>query len=639
MVIRDFNNKRRRNKRKDYRNFLITERFLTMLLKAICCTNTYKRSTLLTIQSFINKIPIHEYEKDQSVFSILNILKIAIKYILENVVDKEDLIEYINMATMDVFEEEKENIIYPNILSADEITEKEKSLVQETINLYLRYETVLENVDDFNDIISDIASGNVQDLKLALEEFGRKINLIDNEFKKAETDEKEFSIVHTSDLDSCKEQLESSYNTATSPKMVLKTGLKMFNEMLSQQGGFLGGKFYMFYADTNTFKSALLKNITIWIQKYNSSLFMEEFLASGKRPTILSISLEDGANEDFSRLFTIYSHQDLVNEKSFSSAYDKWKNSMGDSIIDITHINTSEAGINLKRIESFVKKVEEEGYFVIAIIVDSFDLMSPSDEDIYQGITDETTILANRAKAIQKYIGDKPFPFITAHQLNRTGNIFITEKKEKGVVDLAKSLGRAFVSGAYDINRRVHFSAFIYLERNKYDGEWYLEINREKVKYKRTDVDYLVHWLEHGFLIHDDYGTDKVLSKSSIIEDVDIELGNGDSKNGLMSFGERGAISVNRVTPTNIITEEKKEDNNGLVMESSSSSSQNQETFYNQNNAVNVPVVNINLFNYYTMQMNQIELLNLYYNGINSYKKGEKYFYNQSKGVTPYDIK
>jgi hypothetical protein len=293
--------------------------------------------------------------------------------------------------------------------------------------------------------------------------------------------------------------------------------------MLSTKGGFLGGKFYMFYADTNTFKSALLKYCAKWIQKYNGNTFKEEFLATGKRPCLLYISLEDGAKEDTSRMFTTYTGKDLMNTDNFEEVMKIWEKDYdaSGSDIDICQVNSSETPINLSTIDGFKKRLEEENYFLIGIIVDSFDLMAPSDDDIYRGITDDTTIFSNRAKAIQKWIADKPFPWITAHQLNRAGNQYLMEKKEKGCVDLAKTLGRSFISGAYDIERRVHWSAFIYTEWSHYDNELYLEIHREKVKYKKTPQDYLVHWLQNGFIIHDDYGTDEYLSRDTIMPKED----------------------------------------------------------------------------------------------------------------------
>jgi hypothetical protein len=327
--------------------------------------------------------------------------------------------------------------------------------------------------------------------------------------------------------------------------MVLHTGLKTLNDMLSYQGGFLGSKWYQFYADTNNFKSALLKYCEKWIQKYNNENFREEFLATGKRPTVLKISLEDGVLEDSSRTFTTYTGKDLMSIDDYKETERLWREAYepDKTIIDITQVNCSENSMNLSAVKSIIKNLEDQGYFIIALIIDSFDLMAPEDEDIYRGITDDLTLFSNRAKALQKFIGDKPYPLITAHQLNRAGNQMISEKKDKGVVDIAKALGRSFISGAYDIERRVHWSAFIYVEWSKYDNEPHLEIKRDKVKYKKTNTDYLVQHLQNGFVIEDDYGTNKLTSQGSIIPSENDNM----YSQGASGLGTRGVSSISQM--------------------------------------------------------------------------------------------
>lgn len=545
MQIRNFDGngssgKYKKQKRIDFRSPIITERFLTLLLKVISCPKITKKAIFINVQSFMNQVNATHYEKDPNVYALILAVNIVIKNRLENVDDREDLVEYVNLEIMDNYEDQKNNIVFPTILSADEVTEKEKSIVLKTIDTYVRYQSVLEKKDDLSDIISDIGSGNISNLDQSLEALNNVISAMYDEFRKTDISREAYSFIHTTEDEDFKESLSDAHAYAISDKVCLHTGLKAFNEMLSTRGGFLGGKFYMFYADTNTFKSALLKYCTKWIQKYNGEMFKEEYLATGKRPTILYVSLEDGAKEDTSRMFTTYTGKDLMSMETFEEAEEEWKkgyNSSG-SIIDITQVNSSEAAISLSTVEGFIKRLEEENYFIIAVVIDSFDLMAPSDDDIYRGITDEMTLFGNRAKAIQKYIGDKPYPWITAHQLNRSGNLALTEKKDKGCVDLAKTLGRGFISGSYDIERRVHFSAFIYTEWSKYDNELYLEIFRQKVKYKKTPRDYFVHWLENGFVIHDDYGTSEFLSRDSILPTEE------DFAQGAKDIGSRGISSI-----------------------------------------------------------------------------------------------
>jgi hypothetical protein len=548
---------KRRSKR-DFRAPIITERFLSLFLKVASSQYINKRAEIIKLQKFVEDIPKEMYEKDTTVYALIVAIGIVLKNRLEGVNDKEELIELINIDMFEAFDEEKENNIFPTILSGDEVLEKEKELVKKMVDTHLRYEAVLSQKDELSDVLTDIGSGNIRNMEESLESLKAIINELYEEFKKTEYSTDKYIITHTSDKDDFREKLKHAYDYATSPKIALKTGFKMLNEMLSSQGGFLSSKFYMFYADTNTFKSALLKYIAKWIQKYNNEMFREEFLATGKRPTILYISLEDGEIEDINRIFTTTTAQDLMSYDTFSEAEAAWNKHFNPdtTIIDICQINSTENSINLNTIEGFIKNLEENGYFVIALIIDSFDLMAPSEEDIYRGITDDTTVFANRAKAIQKYVADKLFPIISAHQLNRSGNQIINEKKEKGGVDIARSLGRSMISGAYDIERRVHWSAFIHVEKSPYDNERYLEIKRDKIKYKITDTDYMVHWLKNGFIIEDDYGTDKVLSRGSILP---LDNDNVYSQ-GANNLGSRGISSISKMNTELGIEPSKKEE-------------------------------------------------------------------------------
>lgn len=559
MMIRNFDNQSKyKKKRTDFRSPIITERFLTVVLKVSSCPKMTKKAVLLNIKSFIDQIKETDYEKDPNVYTLILAIRIVLKNRVEGVDDPQDLVEYVNLEIMDNYEEQKQDMIFPTILCAEDTTDKEKQIVLRTIDTYLNYQTVLERKDDLSDALSDLGSGNISNLNESMEALRNIVNALHDEFQKTTASKEAFTFIHTSDKQAFRERLEDAHAYAISDKVCLHTGLKRFNEMLSTKGGFLGGKFYMFYADTNTFKSALLKYCAKWIQKYNGNTFKEEFLATGKRPCLLYISLEDGAKEDTSRMFTTYTGKDLMNTDNFEEAMKIWEKDYdaSGSDIDICQVNSSETPINLSTIEGFKKRLEEENYFLIGIIVDSFDLMAPSDDDIYRGITDDTTIFSNRAKAIQKWIADKPFPWITAHQLNRAGNQYLMEKKEKGCVDLAKTLGRSFISGAYDIERRVHWSAFIYTEWSHYDNELYLEIHREKVKYKKTPQDYLVHWLQNGFIIHDDYGTDEYLSRDTIMPKED------NFAQGATDVGTRGITSIAKMKKDmNIVDLEDEVDN------------------------------------------------------------------------------
>lgn len=508
----------RRKRVADYRASIMTERFLTMMLKVCSNPEFSKVNTLQTLKEFIDTVPMVNYENDPSVYGLIIAISTILKRKIEGALDEQDLVEFVNLELEnEVYNDVKDNIIFPTILSGSETRADEEVVVVTSINRFLRNKTILESAPVLGDLITDLSSGNVRNLDSALNELHEQVKFINDEFDKTESDDKETTMFHTTDDDAMREVLHKTYDLESSPKFVLKTGLKAFNDMLSRQGGFLGGKSYITYADTNTFKSALLRYFAKWIVQYNQDSFMEEFLKTGVRPTVLFYSLEDGMHEDANRYYTTYTKYGMSSCDNFEQLWRSWKEYYN-SIIDVTHINTNKCNFDI--IDKDIRKLEAAKYKVIAVIVDSFDLMTPSVEDRMMGASDDFQLLTNRGRALEKWMQNKSFPFLTAHQLNRYGNTALAELKQSGKTDLAKYLERSFISGSYDVERRFSFSMFIYVEYSKLDGEAYLEINRAKVKYERVPGQtYLVTKLTNGFVITDDYGKDFCSTRSSILPD------------------------------------------------------------------------------------------------------------------------
>lgn len=540
MLIKDFSgklpNKLGKRGRLDYRAALLTERFLTMMLKVVTSGRFDKVRKLQTLQSFTDTIQLVNFEKDPTVYALLVAIKNVIKNKLEGATEVEDLMEFVNLELTENFQEIKDSVIFPTMLSSSESTEKEETLVTNTTNICIRYDAIFKNKDELSDILTDIGSGNITNLQNALDNFESVLNTLYEEFKDTKSAGSELRMFHTTDEKEMKENLKEMWDYVHSPKFVLKTGIKRFNQMLSYRGGFLGGQSYIFYADTNNFKSALLRYIAKWIVKYNSNSFMEEFLRTGKRPTIIFVSLEDGSTEDVNRYYSINVQESIDEVSNFEEAWKLWKENY-DSIIDITHINGGEHGINFQVLDQILRKIDQDGYFPIALCMDSMDLMSPDPEDIALRINDENVLFSRRAKHMQKWIEEKSFPWITAHQLNRAGNQKIQEMKDAGMTDIARGLGRAYISSSFDVERRVWFSAFIYVEWSKFDNMPYLEIKRDKAKQAKTEIDYIAIPLRNGFYIQDDLNEAFDTAQTSIVPVGDVL--------NAVQVGTRGAVTMN----------------------------------------------------------------------------------------------
>lgn len=361
-------------------------------------------------------------------------------------------------------------------------------------------------------------------------------------------------------------------------------------------------------------------------------MFKEEYLRTGKRPTIIFVSLENGSKEDISRDFSIASKKNMYDCDSFETAFQMYQDEFKDTIIEVTQINAGDYKFNMSSLKQVIKRVEEDGFFVIGIIVDSFDLMSPDEEDIRLRVSDETTLLLNRSRRIEKWISDKPYPFISAHQLNREAARAIAEARQKGNIDLCKFLDRQHVSGSYDILRRAHFTAFIYTEISKYDGEKYLEVRRDKTRYRSSDSEYsyFVTKLHNGFFIEDDLNTDKCTCRSSIMPMEDGSQGMTVGIRGLASLQQIQTTDTKSVENNNFVSSEKKEVNTAV-----------KPMFSSENNTQNYIALQLQQ-NYFAM-CNNIMMMNYIMNknaGITpfDYDKRERYAPVSEVGITPFDL-
>ena len=525
---------------------IINERFLTQFIKVLSSSHDFTRKSLNNFYKLISSIDKEFYKKDVNTHAMILTIEVLILARLEGENDTETFLSRVQIEVSDTYLDVKENIIYPTIISSEDVADKDIRFIERTIETYIKYNTVLSKKDEILDTVTDISSGNINNLPEAITSLRTLISNLNDEFKITDVNTDRYTMAHTIQEEFIEDILKETFDYYTSPKLVLKTGLKRFNEMLSRQGGFLGGKFYMFHADTNTFKSALLLYIAKWIQKYNSHVFLEDFLHNKKRPTILYISLENAYREDASRYFSAYTQTNISSYSDFSDIKSMWtKNyNITNSIIDITLLHAEDNTFGIKDLKNAIVQLEDEGYVVITVLLDSFDLLAPLDEDKFN---DERIQLTKNGKAIQKFIKERPFPLISVHQMNREGNKSTTEKREKGAINIGKALGRQYISGAYDIERRVSFSAYLYIETSPYDNKEYLEISRGKMRYEKTDIDFFAHELKNGFYIEDDYLSNEYKSILTLQQSNDDLLDAG-------NVGSRGITSINQPKPQEILT-------------------------------------------------------------------------------------
>lgn len=503
---------------------IINERFLTSLLKILSSNKSViSKKALFNIDYLLNMIDIPYYSKDMNVYSIILAIQIAIKQRENDVtIDADNLLSEIIAVIPESYNEQIKNIIEPTINLGKNLnspTEVEK--INSLIDLYLKHSTILLTKEKLSNALTEITSGNVTNLQASIDNYRNIVESISDEFRRTDSTTNN-NTIHSND-EEFMDILVETYEQLKNPKCNLVTGLKMFNEMLSEEGGFRNGCFYIIYAQINSFKSATLEYCKKWIRKYNGDNFKKMLSETGLIPTILFYSLENTKTENMQRDFYMETGIQLKDVKSVEEAKKLWKEHYNstNSPINVTYVYAESNTVKVSDVRRKIRSLKDEGYKVICTIIDYLELLRAEDEDIH---------LENRLKlgyisnALHVLAVSEDIVCISAMQLNRAAESAIMDLRNKGQTNIINQIGSMqFIGESYGIEKPVDGSFYIGIERSIYDNKLYLAIKRGKLRYKRTPVQYFVTELKNGFYIEDDYGTDKVTSLPSISPNANVE--------------------------------------------------------------------------------------------------------------------
>ena len=502
---------------------IINERFLTSVLKTLSTNTILSKKFLSNVEYLLEIIDTNFYSKDPNVYSLLQAIQIATKYRQTvPVYNSEELLNEIEVVISNNFEKQKKDLIIPIIkLGASLKNPTEVTFVNKTIETELKYSGIMLTKDKMLEALTEI-TGNPNNLEASINKYRNILDSVQEEFRKTDSVISN-NIVNSVD-DDYMDILMETYEEVKNPKYTLKTGLKMFNEFLSEEGGFKTGCYYIFYASINSFKSGILQYCCKWIRKYNWENYQKMFNETGKIPTILFYSFENTKTENMQREFymeTGIQLKEVASKEEAKVLFEKHYNSTG-SMINVASVYAEANTIRVSDMRRQIHSLEENGYKVIAVIADYLELIRAEDEDIR---------LENRLKlgyisnALHVMSVSEDIPVITAQQMNRAAEATMSDLRQKGQTNIIEQIGgSAYIGESYAIEKPADLSAYIGTERSIYDNKLYLTVKRGKCRYRRTDVNYFVQELVNGFYIEDDLLTDHVNSKSAIMPVADKEV-------------------------------------------------------------------------------------------------------------------
>ena len=531
-------------KRKKFRSYMVSERFLLSIIKILASDNTILRRQLINIKRFLDVVDREYYASDNHIDAMLitcdSLLDTKMK--LGSSLRLEDIIFNINLLLPDEdYEEVKNNLIIPQIqVAKTDSIETELSYVSASLDQNLKFSYILDVKEDLIDLSSELTTCSYKDFPDVLKAFRTLLTDMTAYFRSTDTSDTLNKIMHTSDP-AFYDYLYDTYEAIRNPSSSLQTGWVALNSALGPRGGFINKNLYIFHANTNSFKSALLLHIARMIKQYNAPKLMEEFKLTGKIPTILFIEAENDLDEDNERLYKMVAKKDIASNTGRAELTDSWKHTFDmdkeNNPIDIAMLHVDARSLSVDDIDMNIDMLEEEGYHVIACLADYIGLIKPREEDLGK---ENRIQLKNIADDLLSLAKNRNIPVITAHQLNRSGGAILTNTKMQGGSNAVMQMSSEFVGESYGIEQAASWSMFIDVETH--EGKKYLTCKRGKARGDRSGsskfgLEYFVLEIKNGIVVEDDIYLPRPLYFEAI-PNTDV---NNNNNNGI---GERGVIDI-----------------------------------------------------------------------------------------------
>ena len=265
--------------------------------------------------------------------------------------------------------------------------EDDLEYITNSLDQNLKFSYILDVKDNLIELTNDIETSSYTDFPNLLHQYRDLVTGIMNFFRSTDSSSMTNEIVHTGDP-TFLDILYDTYEAIRNPASALQTGWQALNSALGPRGGFQNKNLYCLHANTNSFKSAMLLHISRMIKEYNASRVIEEFKRTGKIPTVLHISMENDNDEDNERLYKTVVKKDLGKCTSREELNQSWEHNFGNSNseeenpIDISFLHVDARSLSVDEIDVIIENLEEEGYRVIACVVDYLGLIKPRMEDM-----------------------------------------------------------------------------------------------------------------------------------------------------------------------------------------------------------------------------------------------------------------
>lgn len=470
-------------------------RTLDIMCKCLVTDNqTIRRGQLVNLRNLIYLIKPENYTNDLEKSKRVSFIKKGIEARLEyNLTDPFMIVSHIYGGILD------SDIV--NIEEFRGLTGAEVAWMNNMVSEALKFSHVYTNVDSLIDICSRIKSSDYRSKAEIVAEFERAINNIQNDFRRSRN-ENQTEVMFSLRDGYFEDVMHDTYNTLSSPRRKLVTGMQGMNELLG--GGYENGRCYVYFGLPGEGKSSVILNILYQIKKHNRDYKTKD---PTKRPCVVLLTMENTVIESVERLFGMAT-KNGAHMTSFSpEGAIKMLREEGElyltdtSPIDIIIKFKPSNSVDTSYLYTLTEDLEDQGLEVIALFQDYIGRIRSTEhlQDTrleYGAIVDEFKTFAEI----------KDIPVITAAQLNRDASKHIDEGRKASKSDLVRLIGRSNISESMLILNNID-AGFLIAPEVTSSGERYLGVQRIKIRYNAGDREFVyLPFVNSTLKLMEDYG-------------------------------------------------------------------------------------------------------------------------------------
>lgn len=455
------------------------------------------------------------YSRQPNIYTLLTSIEVISEFLIDNVKDRKLMQMRIEVVLPDEYKEIKDDIVVPCLEGEFDIEDTIVQKVKETVSKAYLIHLIRQKHEEVNRKANKIDKGNILTLNKDIADYCKSIEDLSDEINTfgSSTEEK---LMKTHDDLHTQKFLSPAYDFVKNDVYRLKTGLKMLNDMVDPSTGEgFQPRFYVFAGKSNSYKSMLLSYVAKWMMICNHDRFMPIY-EKGIQPTVLKITLENLKNEDIDRDFMIFNDGEQFRHfNSFEQAAAQWNNTMKKSCISLSigfGEDFDKSTITPQGIYNLIRSYElKSNVKVIGIVLDYLKLLEDDKRE-----SELRLKIGNIATGLHEIVKKKQIPVVTAHHLNREGDKMIDELTNQGKSNVCKYLFEGYLGESKLVEDKADMVIFIHRELSQFDGKWYLTFKRGKSRCGTGGTEYFVHPLRNGFLLDDDWNSDRPLSLQEI---------------------------------------------------------------------------------------------------------------------------